>query len=423
MTKKLLINIAQIATPLGKAMKKGKEMSQIWVIQNGAIFIEEGVIRKVGPSEQVVQELGGDLSQIECEIEDLSGKTVVPGFVDSHTHFVFGGYRVEEFCDRLEGKEYLDILKEGGGIQSTVKATREASFRGLYESGKSRMDEMLQQGVTTLEGKSGYGLDKETELKQLRVMKELNRQHPVDLAVTFMGAHAVPSEYKGREDEFIQWIITDVLPSVKGEELAEFCDIFCEKGVFTVAQSRTLLSAAKEMGFAAKIHADEIEAVGGSELAAELEALSADHLLRIPQGAIEKLAAGSVVATLLPCTAFSLAKPYAPARKLIDSGCAVALATDYNPGSCFTGSIPLLLSLAGIHMQMTLPEVLTAITLNGAAAVGRSEKIGSVEVGKQADLTVLSYPDYRYLVYHTGMNIVESVLKNGKTVYQKKRCL
>lgn len=272
---------------------------------------------------------------------------------------------------------------------------------------------MLRMGVTTVEGKSGYGMNLDTELIQLEVMKALNRQHPIDVVSTFMGAHSTPAEYKGREDDFIDYMIKEVMPEVKRRSLADICDIFCEKNVFDIKQSRRYLSAARELGFELKLHADEIVCIGGAELAAELKALSADHLLQASDKGIADMASSGVVATLLPCTAFSLKEHYARGRYMIDSGCAVALATDLNPGSCFTNSIPLLFALACIYMQLSPEEAVTALTLNGAAAVGRADRIGSIDVGKQGDLVILEYPSYRFLPYHIGMNIVEHVVKDG----------
>jgi imidazolonepropionase len=414
MEKTLIIHASQIVTPIGFEMKKGKAMHEICLIEDGAIYIEDGIIKEVGSTEKL---LSKGLLTSECKVIDAEGKCVLPGFVDSHTHFIFGGYRQEEFVKRLQGTPYLDILKAGGGIQSTVKSTREADFESLFSAGLKRLDAMLAQGVTTVEGKSGYGLGLETELRQLKVIKACGDNHPMDVAATYLGAHAVPKEYAGKGDDYVAYMIREVLPEVKKQELAEFCDIFCEEGVFDVTQSKKLLEAAKQLGLKIKIHADEIVQLGGGELAAELGASSADHLLMVSDKGIASLAENNVVATLLPATAFCLAKPYAKARQMIDAGCAVALASDLNPGSCFTNSIPLLFALAAIHMKMTPEEALTAMTLNGAAALGREKSIGSIEVGKQADLIILGYPDYRFLVYHTGVNVVERVIKKGRLVY------
>jgi imidazolonepropionase len=321
-------------------------MDRLHVIEDGAMVIEEGVIQQVGTTAEVLKQV----DESRYELIDASGKAVLPGFVDSHTHFVFGGYRAEEFTWRLRGDDYMDIMNRGGGILSTVRATRAATEEELFRTGFERLTSMMSFGVTTVEGKSGYGLDMETEMKQLEVMKTIQSKHPMDVVSTFMGAHAVPPEYQGQEDKMIEDIISRVLPMVKEKDLAEFCDIFTEKNVFTIEQSRRLLTAAAEMGFKLKIHADEIVPLGGAELAAEVGAVSADHLLQASDEGIAALAAKGVVATLLPGTAFSLKERYARAREMIDAGCAVALASDFNPGSCHTESIPLIVSLATLYM-------------------------------------------------------------------------
>lgn len=415
MSKMWITHIAQIATPLGRKLQKGGEMGRLHVIENGAVCMEDGVIGAVGTMEELREQQEADRGK--AVFLNGTGKCLLPGFVDSHTHFIFGGYRPKEFISRLEGKQYLEILKEGGGILSTVKSTREASREELLESGSSRLRDMLEQGITTVEGKSGYGLDLKCELKQLEVMKILNSIQPVDIAATYLGAHAIPPEYGGDSDRYVEDMIKNVLPVLAEKRLADFCDVFCEEGVFTIEQSRRLLRAARLLGMESKIHADEIVALGGAELAAEIGAVSADHLLKASEEGIRAMAEKGVAATLLPCTAFCLDKPYANARKIIDSGCGAALASDLNPGSCFCSSIPLLLALAVIHMKMTVEEAVTAITLNGAAALGFAERTGSIEPGKQADLVLLKYPDYRFLVYHTGVNIVETVIKNGEVAY------
>lgn len=424
MERTILYHCSQIVTPIGKTLKKGKEMKEVTILEDGCIYSECGIIKQVGTTEEVFKKLGIPTEdptswKEKATFIDGSGSCIVPGFVDSHTHFIFHGYREKEFMMRLNGMSYLDIMRAGGGIQSTVNATREAEFQELYEEGLERLDDALSQGITTMEGKSGYGLDEDTEIRQLKVMQELNQKHPVNLAITYLGAHAIPKESKNDSDGYLKFMIDKMLPYIKENNLAEFCDVFCEEEAFTIEQSEELLKQAKEMGFSLKIHADEINDLGGASLAAKLQAASADHLLMISEEGIQDLAASDVTATILPCTAFSLNKPYAPARKMIDAGCAVALASDFNPGSCFTNSIPLLLSLAVITMGLTMEEALCAITLNGAAAIGRQKEIGSIEVGKKADLLMLQYPDYRFLVYHAGKNIVKSVIKEGKVVFSK----
>ena len=416
LTRNMLIkNAAEVVTCSGNQAKKGQEMADLHVISDGAVVIENGTITAVGRTQDVC----GQCDQSNYEVIDASGKAVLPGFVDSHTHLVFGGYRAEEFSWRLRGDSYMEIMQRGGGIINTVKATREATKTDLLASAKKRLDSMLSFGVTTVEGKSGYGVDYETEIKQLEVMQQLHEEHPIDVVSTFLGAHAVPEDYKGREDEFIDFLIEKVLPIVSSRKLAEFCDVFCEKNVFSVEQSRRLLRRAQEFGLGAKLHADEIVQLGGAELAAELGAVSADHLLQASDEGIKALAETGVVATLLPGTAFSLKEPYARGRYMIDQGCAVALATDLNPGSCFTESIPLIFALAVLYMNLSIEEAVTAFTINGAAAVGRADTIGSLDVGKQGDLVILEFPSYKYIPYHIGVSTVEKVIKRGVLVYDK----
>lgn len=423
MDKLLLYNCSQIVTPKGSHIKKGKEMDQVEVMQNASIYMEDGIILFLGANEEVLHRLGAACTeQIPGDITviDGAGRTALPGFVDSHTHFIFGGYREVEFMERLSGASYLDIMRKGGGIQSTVNATRSYGEDRLFADGRNRLQDMLSQGVTTVEGKSGYGLDLACEEKQLRVMKELNKVQPVEIVSTYLGAHAVPLEYKNDPAGYVTYMVEVVMPKVKEENLAEFCDVFCEEEAFDTEQSRFLLTEAKKMGFEIKIHADEIYDLGGGRLAAELGAASADHLLMISEESMAALAESETVASVLPCTAFCLNKPFAPAKKMIESGCGLALATDFNPGSSFTNSIPLMLSLAVLKMGMTLPQALTALTLNGAAALKRADKIGTLEAGKQGDIVLLEYPDYRFLIYHTAKNIVHSVIKNGHLVYKKE---
>ncbi|RDY21103.1 imidazolonepropionase [Criibacterium bergeronii] len=414
MSKLIIKNASQIATPIGHSAKFGKEMNEVKVYENASIVVEDGKITKIG-----ADALEG-IDESGYEVIDAKGKAVLPGFVDSHTHFTFGGYRADEFSWRLRGDSYMDIMNRGGGIQSTVNATREASEDELFESGMQRLDSMLAFGVTSVEGKSGYGLDKNTELKQLRVMKKLNESHPIDITSTFLGAHAVPKEYKGRSNEYIDFLINEVLPEVVNGKLAEYFDVFTEKGVFDIEESRKMYTAAKNAGMKLKIHADEIVTLGGAELAAEFKMTSADHLLHASDEGLRKMAENKVISTLLPTTAFCIKEPYARARFMIEHGSAVALATDFNPGSGFTNSIPLMFALATIYMGMTPEEAITALTLNGAAAIDKAETVGSLEVGKNADIVILKFPSYNYLPYHTGVNIVEKVVKNGKLVRENK---
>lgn len=417
----IIKNASQLVTCSGFKAKQGGEMSDLHIINDGAMVIEAGIIKTVGKADDVLADFDDpDASMSRFDIIDAAGKAVLPGFVDSHTHFVFGGYRAEEFSWRLCGDSYMDIMQRGGGILNTVKATRAAKKEALIETGKKRLDSMVSFGVTTVEGKSGYGLDYSTEIKQLEVMKELNKQHPVDIVGTFLGAHAVPEDYKGRKDAFIDFIIDRVMPEVIDRKLAEFCDIFCEKNVFSVQQSRRLLLKAKERGLKIKIHADEMVQLGGAELAAEIGTVSADHLLQASDKGITAIAEAGVVATLLPGTAFCLKEPYARGRYMIDKNCAVALATDLNPGSCFSESIPLIFVLAVLYMDISIEEAITALTINGAAALDRADTIGSLDVGKIGDVIILEYPSYNFIPYHIGVSTVEKVIKKGKLIFDSE---
>ena len=407
----IIKNAAQVVTCSGFEGKRGAEMSDLHVIENGTVIVTEGIISHVLKQDDAIPVDVSNYKEV-----DATGKALLPGFVDPHTHFVFGGHREEEFSWRMRGDSYMSIMERGGGIVNTTKATREASEEELYNSAKRRLDDMLELGITTVEGKSGYGLDKETEMKQLRVMRKLNQDHPMDIVSTFMGPHATPAEWKGREDEFIDFNINEMLPLVAKEKLAECADIFCEENVFTIEQSRRFLTAAREHGFLLKLHADEIVQFGGAELAGELKVLSADHLLQASDEGIKAMADNGVVATLLPLTAFSLKEEYARGREMIDANCIVALATDLNPGSSHTASAPLLFAIACIYMNLSPEEAVTAYTINSAAAINRADTVGSIDVGKQGDMILLKYPSYKFLPYYVGMNCVETVIKRGVIV-------
>lgn len=408
----IIKNASELVTCKGNSPKRGKEMSDIGIIKNGAVVVENGIITAVGTTDEILSQY----DEKNYRVIDAANKAVLPGFIDSHTHLVFGGYRADEFSWRLRGDTYMSIMERGGGITNSVRATREKSLEDLVEVGRKRLHKMMQFGVTTVEGKSGYGLDSDTEIKQLEAMKILNNEEAIDIVPTFLGPHSVLPEYKGKEEEFIDFMINDVLPIVKEKNLAEFADIFCEKNVFSVEQSRRFLKSAKDMGFKLKIHADEIVQLGGAELAAELGAVSADHLLQASDKGIEDMAKAGVICSLLPITAFSLKEEYARARYMIDKNCAVALATDLNPGSCFSNSIPLLIAISAIYMGLSIEEIITALTINAAAAVDRADSVGSLEIGKKADIIILEYPSINFLPYHVGVNIVETVIKNGEVV-------
>lgn len=411
----LYIKHATIVTPIGREAMKGADMRRLNVIEDGAVLVKDGVIRYVGnsnPLRQIYSLFGNGATFREI---NAGGRVVLPGFVDSHTHAVFGGFRADEFRWRLEGESYMSIMEKGGGIQSTVNATRGATVAELVANADWFIKRMAGMGVTTAEIKSGYGLDYNSEAKILAAIAQLAAKRYIEIVPTFMGAHAIPSEYKGRTSEYVDFIIEKMLPRFR--KAAKFCDIFTEKNVFEIEDSRRLMEAAKALGYKLKFHADEIVPLGGAELAAELGAVSADHLLHVSDAGIKAMADKGVVATLLPLTAFALKEEYAPARKMIDSGCAVALATDLNPGSCFSGSIPLTIALACIYMKMTIEEVVTALTINGAAACGLADRKGSVEPGKDGDLVILDFDNINMLPYYVGMNCVRTTIAKGKVIF------
>ncbi|TDL91847.1 imidazolonepropionase [Vibrio vulnificus] len=421
MTKPIWIKHAtQLATLTSerKGPRSKEGMSELGLIEDGSIWMESGLIQAVGTTKEL-EKLYADRMH-EAEVFDATGHLVTPGLVDPHTHVVYGGSREREFEMRLEGATYMDIMNGGGGIHATTRMTREASEEELMKQTIRRLDSFLAHGVTTVEGKSGYGMNLETELKQLRVMKKLQEEHPIDLVPTFMGAHAVPKDYKGREDEFVDHLINDMLPIVAEEKLAEFNDVFCEKGVFTPEQSERILKAGKKYGLIPKIHADEIEPYGGAELAAKIGAISAEHLLKASEEGIQAMAKSGTIACLLPATALYLREDAAPGRRMVDEGVAVAISTDCNPGSSPTTSMPLVMNLACISMRLTPAEALTAATYNAACAINRQEKIGSLDVGKQADVVLWNVENYQELQYLFGVNHVKTVWKNGVQVVNDK---
>ncbi|MCG7343588.1 imidazolonepropionase [Sporosarcina sp. ACRSL] len=406
---------AQLATIAGEnGPRKREAMSEIGIIEDGSIWIEDGLIKAVGTTEELEGLYRGRES--EADIIDATGRLVTPGLVDPHTHVVYGGSREREFEMRLEGATYMEIMNAGGGIHATTRMTREATEDELVEQSARRLDSFLKHGVTTVEGKSGYGLDLETELKQLRAMKRLNETHPIDLVSTFMGAHAVPQQYKGNEDEYIDSIINDMLPVVAEEKLAVFNDVFCEVGVFTPEQSERILEAGKKLGLIPKIHADEIESYGGAELAAKVGAISAEHLLKASDEGIKQMAEAGVIACLLPATALFLREEAAKGRQMVDEGVAVAISTDCNPGSSPTTSMPLVMNLACISMRLTPAEALVAATMNAACAIRMEDKVGSLEVGKQGDVVMWNISNYQELQYLFGVNHVDKVWKKGELV-------
>ncbi|MBD8070849.1 imidazolonepropionase [Bacillus sp. PS06] len=410
----LIVNIGQMLTMdhQGTGPVRGEQLRKLPIIENAAIGIKDGRIAFIGTHDEA-HELAA-IAKI-----DAKGKLVTPGLVDPHTHLVFGGSRENELALKQQGIPYLEILERGGGILSTVQATREASEEQLLEKARLHLDRILSYGITTVEAKSGYGLDHETELKQLRVVKKLNETHPIDLVSTFLGAHAIPEEYKGRATEFLIFM-EQLLAQIKEEELAEFVDVFCETGVFSVEQSRAFLTTAKENGFDVKIHADEIDPLGGTELAVELEAISGDHLVGTSDEGIQRLAESNTMAVLLPGTSFYLGKEKnARAREMIDAGVAVALSTDFNPGSSPTENLQLIMSLAALKLKMTPEEIWYAVTVNAAYAIKRESVAGKIKLNRPADVVIWDAPNYSYIPYHYGVNHVNTVLKQGKVVFKR----
>jgi len=406
----VLQNIGLLATPNGKAAQKGAAQGQITLIENASIGIDGGKFVYVGPANTALV----GKQTINCE-----GQLVTPGLVDAHTHLVFGGWRHKEMARKLAGESYLDILKSGGGILDTVKQTRTASEDELVKKALNLLNEMLAHGTTTVECKSGYGLDVANELKQLQVVKKLAQYSEVGLVSTFMGAHAIPPEYKDNREAYIKLVCDEMLPAVKAEKLAKFCDIFCETAVFTPEESLYILNKARDFGLIPKAHADEITPISGAEMAAAAGCISAEHLIQASDEGIKALAEHNVIACLLPATSFHLDKPYARARDMIKTGVAVAVCTDFNPGSSPNLNLQLPMYLACQKYKLTPAELLTAVTLNGAAAIGLAEQIGSIEVGKQADLVLWQAEDLDYIFYRYGNNLVRSVIKNGKVVSDK----
>lgn len=412
----ILKNIGKLVTMQGSSSFRVKEeMNKINIIENAYIAVKNGKILAIGVGDEF-----GNLCGEDTKIHDAEGLLVTPGLIDSHTHLIHGGSRENEFSMKLNGVPYIEILNNGGGILSTVKATKEASEEELYKKAKKSLDRMLEFGVTTVEEKSGYGLELNTEIKQLEVARALDQNHPVDLVHTFLGAHAVPEEYKENHKAYIDILVDVMMPKIKDMGLAEFCDVFCEEGVFTIEESEYILQKAKEIGYKLKIHADEIESLGGAELAAKLGCVSADHLMAASDEGIKMMAENNVVANILPATSFNLNKNYADCRKMIDMGAIVSLSSDYNPGSCPSENLQLVMQLGCLHLKMTPNEVLTAVTINAAYAIDRADKIGSIEVGKNADFVVFDARNVEYLMYHFGINHTKKVYKNGNLVVDNK---
>jgi imidazolonepropionase len=412
----LLINIGQLVTmDHADGLIRGDNMQHVPLLENAAIGFNDGVITFIGSMDDIKLEAE--------EIIDCEGKLVTPGLVDPHTHLVFGGSREHEVALKLQGVPYLEILRRGGGIHSTVSSTKQATTEELVKKATFHCNRMLSYGITTAEAKSGYGLDVETEMKQLEVVQKVQENHPIDLVSTFLGAHAVPKEYKGKEEAFLQEML-DMLPTIKEQQLAEFVDIFCETDVFTVEQSKQYLQKAQELGFGTKIHADEIDSLGGTEAAAEIGCVSADHLCGASDEGIRLLAESNTVAILLPGTTFYLNKEeFARGRKMIDSGVAVSLATDFNPGSSPTENLQFIMNVAMLKLKMTPEEIWNCVTVNSAYAIGRGEVAGKLRVGRKADVVLWDATNYAYIPYHYGVNHVNTVFKAGKKVVKRSEQL
>jgi len=411
----LLEHAAELLTLAGPAdgPRLGAALGDVGMIRDGAVAVADGEIVAVGPTDQVRDAVR--LSRAATVI-DATGRVVLPGFVDAHTHLVFAGARVDEFEMRLRGASYLEIAAAGGGILRSVAATREADEESLYRLGRVRLDHLLRTGTTTAEAKSGYGLTRDDELKQLRVIHRLSAHHDIDLVATVLAAHAVPPEFAGDPDGYIDTVIRDILPAVVDEDLAEFCDAFCDVGAFTIEQGRAGLEAGSELGLVPKLHADEFADTGGARLAAEVGAISADHLLHASDTGLAAMAGAGTMAVLLPGTAYFLGLPFAPARRMVELGVPVALASDYNPGSSPMWSMPAVISLACVGMRLVPAEAIAAATINAAWAIGMAEEVGSLEPAKAADLVVLDVADHREIAMTLGGSIVRQVIKRGRIV-------
>lgn len=442
----IIAHAAQLVTVASDAgPKRGPAMADLGILEDGAVACKDGHFVEVGKTTEILKRYSAG------QLLEARGRVVMPGFVDPHTHVVWAGDRAAEFEQRVAGASYMEIMAAGGGIMSTVRATRSASSERLREQSVARLDRMLAHGTTTAEVKTGYGLELSAEIKQLQVIYELDATHRIDLVPTFLGAHAVPAEHEGRADDYVDGVVQEMLPAVKAahvrhlqtQQLAEkregtialarrrpgseprpaaadqpiFCDVFCERGAFDLEQSRRVLEAAKQLGFGLKIHVDEFESLGGTRLAVELGAVSADHLVSTPSDEVELLAASDTIAVSLPGTPFGLAhRDYTPARAIIDAGGALALATDLNPGTCWCESMQFPMALACRYMQMTPAEAISAATLNAAYAIGLGQQTGSLQPGKWADLVIMDVPDYRHVGYRFGTNLVHTVVKKGAVV-------
>jgi imidazolonepropionase len=412
----LIKNCGELLTLENKGPKKGKDLDRLDILRDAAVAVSsDGLILDVGPSVDL-EARHDDAGRIL----DAEGCVVMPGFVDPHTHPVFGATREQEFDMRLRGKSYVEITQAGGGIFSSVRSMRNSSTPELKALLEERCDRFIVAGTTTVETKSGYGLNRDDEIRALEIIEEVNQGHPLDLIPTFLGAHQMPEEYADRREDYIRFIMDDVMPEIRERGLAEYCDIFTEEHVYSIEESRRIMGAAKKHGFKLRFHADELAPIGGAELAAELSAASADHLVMISDAGIDAMAESGVTPVLLPATVFSLGldEP-APARKMIARGLPVALATDFNPGTSFTQSMPEVINIACCMMRLTVAEAINAATVNAAWSLDRGEMIGSIEKGKKADLIILDCKSHLFLGYRLGWNPVYRVIKNGKPVYER----
>ena len=410
-SKTLALIGAQLVTLAGPARPRvGPEMRELGIIANGGMFVRDGLIERVGTTAEIEP-----LIEADTEVVNARGQVVLPGFVDAHTHPVFGGTRVDEFEERSKGATYEEIAARGGGIQSTVNATRAMHDDRLLHVSSTYTDWFLQSGTTTIEAKSGYGLSLEDELKILRVINRLGGETFLRYVPTFLGAHSIPPEYRSRRDEYVSLIIEEMLPAIAQQKLAEFCDVFCERNVFTTDEAWKILSAARCHGMGLRIHADQLSLSGGAQLAAELGTVTADHLEHTDAAGIAALKKANVQPVLLPGSVYALgSKRYPAAREMIDAGLAVVLATDFNPGSSPTPSIPMILSLASTHLKMTPAEGITAVTINAAYSLNRGAELGSLEPGKIADFVIHDCFDYRDIAYFFGIQHPRSVYVRGK---------
>ncbi len=418
----LIIHSANQLLTFAGGVRRGATQGDLTMIRNGAIAIGGENILAVGDSLDILM-----LADVHTLKIDARGKTVLPGFVDAHTHVVFAGDRANEFEMRLHGATYLDIQKAGGGIMSTVRATRAAPLDDLVADSRARLDTMLAHGTTSAEVKTGYGLNTANELKMLAATKALDAEHPMDLVPTFLGAHVVPEEYKGREDAYVELVVEEMLPQIRNSGTVNshyqlpitniFCDVFCDEGAFTLEQTRRILTRAKELGFGLRVHADEFANLGAVRLAAELRAASADHLMVTPREEMRAMAQANVTAVLLPGTTFGLGKTnFADGRAFVEENVPVALGSDINPGTCWCESMPFVIALACRYEKLAPAEALAAATINAAASLGIADRVGSLEPGKLADVLIADVPDYRHLAYRFGANPIETVIKRGKVV-------